>query len=675
MLGFSEKGTLHFALLGPPKVYLNSQVLAFPSRKALALLLYLAVEPGRHSRKTLSELFWPESDAAHARSTLRTTVVELRDVLAEGASPMKLAPGHIPHLLIDHDTLGLDLTSRVSLDLDTLQAAWVLARDRSRSASPLSEETRRRQSAQLEEATRLSRGGFLDGFSLHNASGFDDWTRSQHEYWHLRMQLVFDRLSQWYEEAGETEQAIATIIRWLSLSLLNEDASQRLMRLHFATGNRIAALQAYETLRVILASEVHAEPTPETMALAERIRVTVPLHQVQKASWGDSSPLTLLTTPLVGRAREYGTLLERYYTARSGQMQVVLLEGEAGIGKTRLAVEFLSWAVVQGADVLRGQAFESSKRLSYQPFIEALRPRIDRENAPDDLLHDVWLAELARLLPELRERYPDLPNSVADASIARNHLFEAVARLLEALATHTPLVLFLDDLHWADTATLDLLHYLARRFSERVLPIMLLLSVRTEALQVTARLTEWRANLGRIVSLTRVPLGPLTIQDTLYLLQVLVGVNGGGETTRQGASSLGEPSVDALERMSQRLFTETGGQPFYLIEMLKLLLERSHVLLSSAGTSARTGDIAAALLKELSEARLFPPSVRELISVQLDRLSPAAFAFLVAGAVLEHDATFERLCVVADLSEKEGLAALDKVLQSRLMSESKLRRN
>ncbi len=674
MLGSSERGNLHFALLGPPQVYHGGQLLAFPSRKALALLIYLAVEEGAHARKTLSELFWPESDASHARATLRATVLELRDVLTGGTSPeYRHVPHRVPHLLIDRDTLGLDLTSGVSLDLQTLQAAWVLARDSSRTAATLPEEIRRAQGAQLQEATTLSRAEFLAGFSLHNAPGFDDWARFQREYWHLRMQLVFDRLSQWYEEAGEIEQAIATIIRWLSISLLNEDASLRLMRLHFATGNRVAALQAYEALRVILDSEVHAEPTPETMALAERIRATaLPRHQKQRASWVSSPSLTLLNTPLVGRAREYGTLLERYYAARSGQTQVVLLEGEAGIGKTRLATEFVGWAAAQGADVLRGQAFESSGRLSYQPLIEALRPRIDQENAPDDLLHDVWLAEIARLLPELRERYPDLSNLVADASVARNHLFEAVARLLDALAARTLLVLFLDDLHWADTGTLDLLHYLARSFTERATPVLLLLSLRTEALQTTTRLAEWRANLGRIVSLTRLQLGPLSAQDTLHLLHVLAGVNGNRGAKRTEISGPGEePLADSLDRVGQRLFAETGGHPFYLIETLKLLLERSLFTPYPGGDGASNGDFAAAIVKELGVARLFPPSVRELISLQLDRLSPAAFAFLVAGSVLEQDATFERLCLVADLSEKEGLVALDEVLRSRLMLESR----
>ncbi len=674
MPGSSDRGTLHFALLGSPQVYHGGQLLAFPSRKSLALLLYLAVEQGKHSRKLLSELFWPESDAAHARSALRTTVLELRDVLMKDAvSVERTAFNRIPHLHIDRDMLSLDRTSGVSLDLHTLQAAWILARDTARRTATLPEETRCAHLVQLQEATRLSRGEFLDGFSLHNARGFDDWTRFQREYWHLRMQLVFDRLSSQYEDAGEFEQAIAVIIRWLALTFLNEEASQRLMRLHFATGNRIAALQAYETFRALLAAEIHVEPTRETMALAEHIRATPPASRTQQRVSGLSSPVLMLrAAPLVGRTREYGLLLELSSLARQGQAQVVLLEGEAGIGKTRLATEFLDWAATQGTDVLRGQAFESNRRLSYQPFIEALRPRIDQENAPEDLLHDVWLAELARLLPELHERYPDLTRVVVDASVARNHLFEAVTRLLSALAARAPLLLFLDDVHWADTATLDLLHYLARRFMADATPIMLLLSLRTEARQTTSGLAEWRANLERIAPVTRLQPGLLSVQDTVNLLQILVRRNQEEEANRSGVSSLVTPtSDDFLERVGQRLFAETGGQPFYLIETLKLLLAHGLFPPSSSEDHTGTGDIVAVMARELGMPRLFPPSVRELVSIQLDRLRPPAFAFLVAGAVLEQDATFERLCQVADLSEQEGLVVLDEVLRSLLVQEPK----
>src|SRR5436305_1222689 len=174
MSGSLEHSCLHLSLLGPPQMYHKGQLLAFPSRKALALLIYLAVEGKAYSRKTLSEMFWPESDAAHARATLRVIVRELREVLDEGTSPMDNGSfDHVPHLLIDRDVLGLDMRSGVSLDLYTLQAAWSLAQSTSHKATALPEEVYRVQQAQLHRTLSLVHGEFLTDFSLQNAPHFD----------------------------------------------------------------------------------------------------------------------------------------------------------------------------------------------------------------------------------------------------------------------------------------------------------------------------------------------------------------------------------------------------------------------------------------------------------------------------------------------------------------------
>src|SRR5260370_22666111 len=113
-------------------------------------------------------------------------------------------------------------------------------------------------------------------------------------------------------------------------------------------------------------------------------------------------------------------------------------------------------------------------RLPYEPLVEALRVRLEAENAPEDLLDDLWLAELARLLPELRVRYPDLPAPTGDELAAKIRLFEAVARLLDALAQRAPLVLFLEDLHWMDGASLDLVRYLGHYWKEHGSRVLLL---------------------------------------------------------------------------------------------------------------------------------------------------------------------------------------------------------
>jgi DNA-binding SARP family transcriptional activator len=643
-------GDLYLTLLGPPEVRHADQVLLFSTRKELALLIYLAVEGGVHSRKNLSEQFWPEGDARHGRAALRITLLHLRHLLDEGAD---VSP--VPHLLIQRDTLGLDLTSALELDLHILLEAWTSARASTHTSLTMPEEAHRSLLAQLKRAIGLPRGAFLEGFSLRDAPAFDDWVRFQREYWHLRTSEVFDRLSQLQFEAGELEAAIETVNRWLVLAPLHEDAYRRLMRLHFAAGDRAAALHAYDTCRARLLTGMQTEPTPETVALASRMRAVAPPRR-KEAPARALSPAMLLDGPLLGRTPELSTLIKLYHTAQRGRTQVVLLEGEMGIGKTRLATEFLAWAEMEGADVLQGQAFETGGQLPYRPVIEALRPRIERENAPDDLLSDTWLAELARLLPELCDRYPDLPAPTGDKSVARNRLFEAVARLGQALAARTPLVLFIDDAQWADATSLDVLHYLARRFAESETPALLLLTQRMGERDMLPGLAEWRTAMERAVPLTRLPLDPLTSEDIVRLLQVLSGK--------------GERRAAGLERFGQWLFAETEGQPFYLMETLKFLLERGVLASHPTEDGGWTIDFTAAMEHETVVRGFFPPSVREVIVARLDRLTPNASALLLAGAVLGQGITFAHLCQVADLAEQDGLPALDEALHSHLLQES-----
>src|SRR5256884_2193377 len=342
---------------------------------------------------------------------------------------------------------------------------------------------------------------------------------------------------------------------------------------------------------------MQTEPTPETVALASRMRAVAPPRRKEASTPPVAlSPAMLLDGPLLGRTAELSTLIKLYHVAQRGQTQVVLLEGEVGIGKTRLATEFLAWAEIEGADVLRGQAFESGGQLPYRPVIEALRPRIERENAPDDLLSDTWLAELARLLPELGDRYPDLPAPQGGKSVARNRLFEAVARLLQALAKRAPLVLFIDDVQWADTASLDVFHYLARSWSESATPALLLLTLPMGTRGLRPELDEWRASMERTVPLTRLQLDRLTPEDILRLLQALGGA--GGKDGGRAAD---------LERFGQWLFAETEGQPFYLMETLKVLLERVGLAARPNEEGGRRLDVTAAMEPQLARRGVFTP--------------------------------------------------------------------
>src|SRR6266516_623558 len=518
ILALSQEETmsqLQLSLLGVPIVKHGEHTLTFSTRKALALFVYLAVEGGTHTRKTLSEAFWPELDAEHGRAALRATLLELRKLFERIHGP-----GERDHLRIERDLLGIEQDSSLALDLRLVESASKLA---GRGAASPVGQAREEVLAQFEQAARLMRGPFLAGFTLRDSQFFDDWTRQQREYWHLRVYQIFDTLSMLYEQGGDVERAIETASRWLSFDPLNEEGYRRMMRLRFSQGDRVGALRAYARCRAVLAAELQVEPEPETTALAKRIRHSETLHSAQVRPPQASPrrpPADLLDGPFLGRTAEFGVLIERYQHAHAGRPQVVLLQGESGIGKTRLATEFVCWAQAQGADVLAGKALQTGRQLPFQPLMDALRRRL--EQAPGDLGSPVWLAALARLLHELRDRYSDLPACSTDEALGHNRLFEAIARLIRIWAARRPLVLLLDDMQWADTATLDLVLYLARSLAERPAPVLLLLNLRLGTDSFTDVQSTWLMALKRTrIALTALVLAAFKKEETQRFVQAL----------------------------------------------------------------------------------------------------------------------------------------------------------
>ena len=661
-------GLLRLAVLGPPEVYHDGGRLSFALRKAQALLLYLAVEGGLHPRGKLAALLWSNSEASDARRTLRNALGLLRSLLADSDS----APAQHTHLLSQGELIGLNPQAPLELDLAVVQQAYTAAQ---RFSTLPSEPQRAALVTQVQQALALVRGPFLDGFWLREEVPFDAWIQQQQQQWQVRVQLLCDRLSSWQEAGGEQEQAIAALARWLALDPLQEEAYRRLMRVHLAQGDATAALQVYATCRARLADELQVEPSAETVALAAHIRTTEAHRQgssLSHSAMAESRPPSELVTPLVGRAAAFSQLVARYQQARQSQAQAVLVVGEAGIGKTRLAMEFVAWVKAQGADVLSGQAFEMGGRLPYQPLVEALRPRLEEENAPEDLLDDPWLAELARILPELRVRYPDLPAPTEDELTARMRLFEAVARLLDALAQRAPLVLLLDDLHWMDVASLDLVRYLARSWKGHGARVLLLGTVRSEGLEPKSQLSAQLADLGRDLPLTQVPLQLLSQAETFQLIEAIAGEGDHGMVLPSTARASPEREAP-LVALGDFLFAQTGGQPLYLLETLKLLRERELLVprLDADGTWSLepSVDMATAVVQERSRRALLPPSVRALIQARLAKLAPAARQLVRASAVLGTQATAQRLWQVAELGVQAGVESLEEAVSSGILRE------
>lgn len=628
---------LTLRLLGRPEVLLDGRPAKFPTRKALALLVYLVVTGEVHTREKLLGLLWPDTATSAAQASLRNTLARLRLALGEAGVLIIATP----------DAIGIDPRAQVELDLRAVSAAVASIHDTTH-MPPL---------ALLHAAVTTYRDEFLSEFDLIDAPDFDRWAMMQRERWHRQLTAVLQYLVQHHLTHHALPEAIAAANRWVQHDPLDETACRSLMQAYALAGDRSAALRAFRSCKAALAAELDLAPDPITTRLAVTIRLG-PTSSPQPARQPAPLVRTQVSLPLVGRADDYAGLVAAYTAAAVGTLQTVVVAGEAGIGKTRLVSEFLQWAALQGADILRGRAFEAGGQLPYQPVVLALRQRLERENAPEDLLADVWLAELARLLPELAERYPDLGQAMGSVGgsvggnegLAAARTFESVARLGMALSRRQPLVFFLDDWQWADAGSIDLLQYLSQAWAVNKVPILLVLTIRSEDLSSNPDLTHWLANLERVVSVKQLLLHRLTQAD----VQACVGAWASRESN----------SADTISAVSERLYRETVGIPFFMMETVKLLVDD----LGLAGEAGRI-DLAA-VLDETEAGMAMPHTVRQAILARLDKFDQIARSLAAAAAILGRDCRYQELCEIAGVDELAGLAALDALLARQLFVET-----
>lgn len=593
--------------LGPPRIERDGQVLQSDTRKATALLAYLELTGDQQTRDTLAAFLWPDFDNKRGKAALRRTLSALKSAVGAQA------------LHITREAIGLEAARVWS---DVRQFRQLLAQDSHIST--------------LETAVALYRDDFLTGFSLRDSIPFDDWQLLQAQTLRRELEIGLEKLLRHRITRQEYTQALPLAHRWLALDPLREDVHRTLMQLYAWLDQPNAALRQYRDCVRILEEELGVSPLPETTALYETILndrlAAPPLSTEVDAAPSPPSPLQLAAPmPLVGRAAEQA-LMQQLYQEIGPDGRFLAIEGETGIGKTRLAENFLAQVGEQGAVILSARCYAGENNLAYAPLIQIIREGIAQADAAARLaiVSPPVLAEAARLLPELADfQNEGVEVPALDAPGAQSRFFESVGLVLMALLNGAvPGVLWLDDGHWLDSASLDLLLFLARRWRQR--PYLILLAWRAEELSAGHPLHQVAAEIHRDRVGEQVHLTRFTAEEVAQVV-----------TAADATFQAGLPA---------RLYAETEGLPYFVVAYL--------------------ADLSQQQLPEASaEAWNIPRTVRDLLHTRLAQVGDAERQLLQTAAVIGHAFTFDLVQTASGRSEEEAVASLEKLLARGILAE------
>jgi DNA-binding SARP family transcriptional activator len=622
-------------LLGAPRIEFNQQSVAVDTRKALALLAFLIVSGEPQSRDTVAAFLWPESDQTLARAALRRTLSTLRRALDKD--------------MVDFGREVIALKPEAGLWCDV--TAFRAHLENYKNHNHAEDQVCMRCQAPLTEAAEIYRGDFLAGFSLRDSVEFDNWQFMQAEQLRRELSEVLDKLVLIHGTQRDYSAALEYARRWLSLDQLNEAAHRTLINLYALNGQRNAALHQYRECVRILDQELGVAPLEETTQLYEDVKenhvteliiykhllgifpeqVPAPPNNLSYPG-GDLSPTSDLI-PLIGRSQELEQLKRIYEGIRQNGFLIVLT-GEAGIGKTRLAHEFLSQLQSRGTTNLSTQCYAGESNLTFSPLIDLLRQGIKLSGDQKwwQGVNPHMLSEVSRLLPELSDIIPDLPSSqLIDGPGAQSRFYEGICQTLEAMvAGPSPGILFIDNLEWADESTLDLLAYLTRRLKGRSL--FLLVSWGTEPSPATTILEQM--------------LNDAVLQDCGIHLNL-------SALSSDQAQELIEREVNNDEQFSpillKRLVEESDGLPFFLVEYLQAI---------------QRGEISTNLTEEHWPV---PSGLRSMLQTRFTSLSDTAAQILQAAAVIGRNFDSELLKSTSGRSEEETIQGIEELLSRNLI--------
>ena len=586
---------LELSFLGSPIARLHGQALTLPTRKAWALLAYLACEPGMHTREKLAAMLWPDNDETGGRTALRKALGFLTSALEVEGQPSCLNASR--------DAIGFNLDAKVLVDVLELQR--------------IANETRINQAnlQALEQSLNWLHHEFLAGFTLPQAPDFEDWLEPRRESLRSDVDGVLQALTTAQAETGQPLAALATARRRVQLDTMNEGAHRAVIELHLQTGDRAAALEAYRTCQQVLEKELGIAPSSETEALAERARagdarvaqvVTVLAPVTGKAG----KPQAGMTAPFVGREREW-TMLEDAWN----DGLIAFVAGEPGSGKSRLMQEFMR--TKQAFIALENRPGDAG--VPYASLARHLRALLKSQA----VTLEPWVnSELARILPECGEAPAPIQSEQG-----KLRFFQAIVETFQTViqANENLTALLYDDAQFTDTSSSEATRFVLEQLDpDARAQLRILYGYRKNELPA-----ELEANLkqtliaGEGVLIELEPLPASALEALLHSLFLNI-------------------QPQDMAGISRTLEQFTGGNPLFVLETVKSLTESQH------------GEQWTAIDLETmrSENRLPKSSkVKQVIERRLERLSKPARDLVRVAAVMGQEYTLERAAKVLEADQ------------------------
>ena len=660
---------LHLRLLGPIRINQSQNTPNTPlstprfrSRRTMALLGYLAAEKRPIARNLLAALFWPNEVASKGRANLRRELHNLARILPDC-------------WVLDRQAVAFVPSKNATVDLYTLLVLEAEGR--------------------WDEAAMLLSGQFLEGLYLESNSDFDNWLMAERERWLGQATTVLTHVIEDHTQYGRYAQALEHNQRLLQLSPWNEAAHQQAMRLLAWSGKRGAALRQFEQCKQAMWEELSAEPAEETAILYQQIQAgeldTPP--QLPAFLTGKEVRHKVARPHFVAREGELGQLGAHLKAALAGQSQIIFVTGGPGRGKTALMDAFAEQAMVEHADLLvangncnaysgigdpylpfrdlmamltgdvetrwnAGAITDRHARYLWDSFPRVLQAMIERGTHLLDVLVPAK-ALLSRAVLNHKAnsanvlRLNELVNNqtAQTQAVDKSFLFQEITEVLQAVAQEQPLLLFLDNIQWADAASISLIFHLGRRLTRLTTRILIICAYRPEEVAfgwsgarhpLTKVLNEFKRTFGDIW----IGLGPTKGMEDRDFVDALLD---------------SEPN-QLTEGFRSALLQRTKGHPLFTVELLQTMAERGDLFKNEYGYLVEGPSL---------DWEILPARTEAVIEERVNRLEPEWQELLAIASVEGEVFTAQIVAKVQAMEERPLLRILARELagQHKLVRE------